>query len=53
MPPKGKCKDCGRAWYGWALENGDHKCTCGGEIVICPDKGKPKEEHHVSDNTTG
>lgn len=33
--PKAICKKCGRAWYGWALENPEQRtCECGGELKI-------------------
>lgn len=33
--PKGNCSKCGRAYYGWALENPEHrKCECGGELKV-------------------
>jgi rRNA maturation endonuclease Nob1 len=39
---QGKCKSCGKDWYGWALQNPEHRvCSvCGGEIEIVKDGGK-------------
>lgn len=35
MIPKGKCKKCGKEWFGWALlQPGSHVCECGGEIYF-------------------
>lgn len=32
--PKATCSKCGRVYYGWALENQDEKCECGGELKV-------------------
>lgn len=33
--PEGKCPQCGRKYYGWALKNGKvHTCECGGIIQL-------------------
>lgn len=32
--PWGKCKKCGKGWFGWALLCSEHFCECGGEIEV-------------------
>ncbi len=33
--PEGRCKKCGRKYYGWALKSPEHRvCECSGEIEI-------------------
>ena len=33
--PKGRCKTCGRVYYGWSLTNREHRfCECGGAVEV-------------------
>jgi len=44
--PEGTCKECGRKYYGWALQQPEHRvCDCGGEIEVTATPPTKVEEH--------
>jgi DNA-directed RNA polymerase subunit RPC12/RpoP len=46
--PEGKCVNCGKKWFGWALLYGDNKCTCGERIIIEEDIPDTKIKNNIN-----
>jgi hypothetical protein len=49
--PKGRCKRCGRIYYGWSLINREYRfCDCGGTVEIVEVSSTPKGGEKIKKN---